>query len=221
MYIGKKARYIYRRIRSNAKELTFPYSWTEKRNKFIFIHVPKVAGTSISWELIGKEGGRKHLPWHVYKTANPVFFDIAFKFAFVRNPWDRALSAYRYLCRGGNGSSDLSLSRKVSQYESFSDFVVEGLGQGVYRNHLLFLPQSEFVVDEEGGVAVDFLGRYENLDSDVRDLFSKLGSKKSGIGKKNHGMMKEDYRAFYEKSEAINIVGELYKQDVNVFGYSF
>ena len=79
----------------------------------IFIHIPKVAGTSILSMLGKKYTGRDHLPWYVYYTANPVYFQNAFKFSFVRNPWDRTFSAYRYLLAGGNQRGDKEVSEDL------------------------------------------------------------------------------------------------------------
>lgn len=211
----------HRKIRSDVKQLSFPYARYEKKNNFIFIHIPKVAGTSILRAIGKQRGGRNHLPWYVYKTANPVFFENAFKFSLVRNPWDRTLSAYRYLCRGGNRSSDISLSQKIRRYKDFSDFVRNGLGAGLYRNHLLFLPQSEFVVTGEGEIAVDFIGRYENLHGDCRFIFEKIGINPDQLEKKNSSGTIENYRRFYKMSDDVEIIDSLYKQDIRVFGYSF
>jgi hypothetical protein len=221
MTISWRSLQAYRKIRYKVKELSFPYARYEKNNKYIFIHVPKVAGTSIVWAISGSRGGRKHLPWYVYKAANPVFYDRAFKFAFVRNPWDRAVSAYVYLCRGGNGNSDSSLSGKISKYENFSDFVRNGLGEGLYRNHLLFLPQSEFIVNGDGELEVDFLGRYENLAQDCRFVFEKLGINVAGLPMKNSSRGSNRYRETYKRNGDVEVIAGLYKQDIRTFGYTF
>ena len=70
------------------------------REKAIFVHIPKAAGTSIALSIFGE------LPYHYKAIDYIVFFgrktfNQYFKFAFVRNPWDRVYSAYTYLRKGG------------------------------------------------------------------------------------------------------------------------
>lgn len=153
----------------------FPFEACQRRRGCLFIHVPKVAGTAVLEALGKRSGGRHHLPWYVYRAADPVFFDRAFKFAFVRNPWDRVHSAWAYLSHGGNRTSDMPLAAVVKSFGTFDRFVTEGLGTGILRNHPLFLPQAEFVLGFDGHPVVDFLGRYENLAADFRTVAERLG----------------------------------------------
>lgn len=59
--------------------------------KFVFIHVPKTAGQSIHAAI----GGRVSLPMCAPRFAVRVGDRVSF--AFVRNPWARMVSLYRYL----------------------------------------------------------------------------------------------------------------------------
>jgi hypothetical protein len=72
----------------------------------LFVHIPKCAGVAVSRALFGGLGGG-HLPVAHYQ----LMFDAAqyarhFKFAVVRNPYDRLLSAYRFLAGGGTNAVD-------------------------------------------------------------------------------------------------------------------
>ena len=80
------------------------------QHRFIFIHIPKTAGTSIekalcdeSCQLLPGEWDRtrvSHTPLnHLtlqelvdYSILTPAQFKTYFKFCFVRNPWDRLIS---------------------------------------------------------------------------------------------------------------------------------
>jgi|CEGF01.1.fsa_nt_gi hypothetical protein len=74
-----------------------------ERYNFIFFHVPKSAGSSIrkallSIDPLATEHTIHHaLPADVLSAIGQSAFDSAFKFSFVRNPWDRAVSLYHYL----------------------------------------------------------------------------------------------------------------------------
>lgn len=202
------------------KARQFPFSKYNKKLRCIFIHIPKVAGTSVVGALGGDRAKRNHLPWFVYYTANPRFYDSAFKFSFVRNPWGRAFSAYRYLSRGGNQSSDLEVAKMIGRYKSFSDFVISGLGEGHFRNHLLFLPQSDFIIGGNQKPAVDFVGRYENLNEDFSTVLKRLGIS-AQLQEKNRSGQGADYRKYYDNDKAAQVINEVYKQDILNFGYEF
>jgi hypothetical protein len=70
--------------------------------KFIFIHIPKCAGSSIIktvtsgpnplWKLFQRRV--HHEPLDSYRRAFPKEFDEYFKFSIVRNPWARVVSLY-------------------------------------------------------------------------------------------------------------------------------
>ena len=196
----------------------FPYRKHFTRNKCIFIHIPKAAGTSVLAALgKTKEKGRDHISWQVYKKASSRKFARYYKFTFVRNPYDRALSAYRYILSGGNqGKQDLAIAKEVAEYSDFDDFVARGLWQGAFRSHLLFLPQSSFVMDGNETLMVDFLGHFETLDKDFQQVANKLGI--SGeIAHRNKGSVEAGAGMTAATREKLAI---LYAQDFVNFGYT-
>ena len=199
----------------------FPFEAYQKRLKCIFIHIPKTAGTSILKALGKNNGGRNHLSWYVYYTARQNYFERFFKFAFVRNPWDRAYSSYKYLRNGGNKQGDIELSNLLSQFDSFDDFVIRGLEKGHFRSHLLFLPQSNFIAGPNGKLMIDFVGRFENIEADFNIIAKKLGLKPI-LPKENVTISKTKcYKHAYNNSKSINIINEIYKEDIINFDYIF
>lgn len=211
---------IFRNAAQKKSSFGFPFSSYNRKYNCTFIHVPKVAGTSIV-EVLGQgKAKRHHLPWYVYYTANRSFFEQSFKFSFVRNPWDRTLSAYKYLASGGNQASDLEVAKRISKFDDFDDFVINGLGQGWYRNHLLFIPQSEFIVNGEQNIVVDFLGRYEDLDSDFEKISKRLNISKE-LANSNASKRSKDYKEYYKNERSIELISEIYSQDVRLFSYEY
>ncbi len=84
-----------------------PYSLQPfDRLRCIFVHIPKAASVSVCRGLFGElAGGHAHIG--VYQLAfSHLEFSSYFKFAFVRNPWDRLFSAYAFLRDGGMDESD-------------------------------------------------------------------------------------------------------------------
>lgn len=83
------------------------YSYKPLDNlKCIFVHIPKTAGISISRSIFGNLGGghTKIRDYELIFSAKD--FNNYFKFTFVRNPWDRIFSAYRFLKNGGINEED-------------------------------------------------------------------------------------------------------------------
>lgn len=218
-----RADVIWSKTSNIANRALFPYRWYMLRNGCIFIHIPKTAGTSLLHALNGRGGPRDHLPWTAYYIRSPKRFNTYFKFSFVRNPLDRALSAYNYLMAGGNGISDIEVSKQVANYESFNDFVIFGLGSGRFRNHLQFQPQSNFIVGPTGRIVVDYLGYYESLDVDFENIKTSL-KRVQHLSWESRSQSARGTGAKDIKDElsvrAFAVLEELYRQDLEVFGYS-
>src|SRR5690606_41965660 len=53
-------------------------------------------------------------------------------------------------------------------------FVINGLSDGYFRNHPMFLPQSDFIVRFDQELAVDFLGKFEEIDESFGEIARKL-----------------------------------------------
>lgn len=100
--------------------------------------------------------------WYA-RYLGPARFRRFFKFGFVRNPWDRFYSAYRFLVKGGFTSGDPRFRDTVlRRYTSFADFAEQ------------WLPQAYWVLFQ-GRVALDFVGRFENLARDYSRAARRLG----------------------------------------------
>lgn len=184
----------------------------------IFVHVPKSAGTSVALSMFGE------LPYHYTASQYRVIFgrrtfNSYFKFAFVRNPWDRLYSAYRYLKAGGWNDNDKAWFRdNVSHLPSFDHFVNDWLSQDHLHAHMHFRPQYEFICDRRGRVLVDYLGYFETLSDDFNIVAEKIGSE-ARLAHRN-ASPRDDYRRAYTP-ETRQIVAQLYARDIELFGYGF
>ncbi|WP_158774349.1 sulfotransferase family 2 domain-containing protein [Cobetia sp. L2A1] len=199
----------------------FPYRKHFVKHKCIFVHIPKAAGTSVLAAL-GKtqEKGRDHISWQTYKKCSSRKFNAYFKFSFVRNPYDRALSAYRYILSGGNqGAQDLSVAQEIAQYSSFDDFVERALWKGAFRSHLLFLPQSSFIMDANEVLMVDFLGYFETLEEDFKFIAETLGIE-SQVAHHNKGNTPASAGNVDMATSTREKLAIMYAQDFVNFGYT-
>jgi hypothetical protein len=203
---------------------------------FIFVHIEKAAGTSIQ-QALRPFGGvpsnsrlRRRLAWlgplnrigGVYRavqfqehaTANevkrclpPDVYASLFKFAFVRNPWDRLVSRYAHLLR----STDRRRHSFISGLEKFEDFLKWEIQRGSAN-------QYSYVTDEQGNQIVDFIGHYERLEEDFATICARLKIK----AELPHANVSDhrDYRSYYTP-ETREFVADKFRRDIEMFHYNF
>ena len=188
-------------------------------NGTIFIHIPKTAGVSIIHALYGKVSMESHRSIFFYKQVFKNSYKDFFKFSFVRNPYDRLFSAYKFLCSGGMNIHDKQAYEiHLSQYKDFEDFVLNGLTHDIVYKIIHFIPQSDFICSDKDEIMVDFLGRFETLELDLQNL-EQLMSKKIKLPHFNKSK-NIDYVNIYNDS-MIRKVRDIYKRDIDIFGYNF
>ncbi|MEO1081860.1 MAG: sulfotransferase family 2 domain-containing protein [Pseudomonadota bacterium] len=185
----------------------------------VFVHVPKAAGISVSQSLYGCLGGG-HITVDKYlEVLGPVRFLTFFKFAFVRNPWERLYSAFRFLSKGGINEKDREFQADVlSNYSEFSDFVLRWLDADTAQSKVHFRPQYGFLFDASRRLSVDFVGFYETLEDDFNFVAQQIGVDTS-LPHLNSSGITEDLNEVYSP-EMIDKVGALYAADIDTFGYS-
>jgi len=191
------------------------------KGEFIFVHVPKAAGTSVS-RAIGDDLILHYTALEYRRIFGKKDFDDYYKFAIVRNPWDRLYSAYSFLKSGGWNAKDKRwFDDNISKYENFESFVSEWVTAENVRSYIHFLPQCDFLCDRRGVLLVDFIGRFESIDRDFSLVAEKIGIADNGLKKENQTKKRiGDYREVYTDKTA-SIVGEVYARDCNLLNYSF
>jgi len=183
----------------------------------IFIHIPKTGGSSVAQILFGKES--RHISWDEYYIANPVKFRRLYKFAFVRNPWDRLVSTYFFLKNGGLNYLDRDWAdRNLSGYPDFASFVRGWVSDVNINSWVHFRPQWQFVARETGELMVDYVGRFEKIDESFQDVARALNIK-AELPMTNKG----SHRHFtdYYDDETKEIVRKVYIRDIELFDYRF
>jgi hypothetical protein len=205
-------------------------SWiVSRKHRFIFIHIPKTGGTSIAEPGDGSRGSGALLkclgehdyvqPGHIravgLKSRLQDDWDSYFKFAFVRNPWDRLVSLYHYFLQDQD-KTGTALGRRIAECRDFPDFCSK-MDELELDPH--FDQQVSYLVDYEGSLLVDCIGRFETLESDFSSICRRLGL--PGIRLPHHRRSRHDeYRAYYDKSSR-ELVGFRYANDVEALKYIF
>jgi chondroitin 4-sulfotransferase 11 len=195
-----------------------------RRAGIVFVHVPKAAGTSMNVALYGRFMGHVHAN-DVHRWASPQVRALP-SFAVVRNPWDRVLSAYRFAKAGiGSGPGVKAGMANPQQYDTpefrtFEAFVNEWLvARDLKRLDGVFQPQWQFVCGADKRIIVDHLGRFENLDETVSFIHDRTGVRPV-LTRMNVSGFRLDYRWLFTPSVR-NLVGDLYREDIDLFGYEF
>lgn len=185
------------------------------------MHVPKVAGTSINKALYGRPLG--HYSAQKIRAKFPRLYERCFVFSFVRNPWDRVLSAYRFAAKG---RTEIMGVRNPSQYQipefgSFERFVIEWLSRReIAQLDYIFQPQHQFVTDDHGVSIVDFVGSFENINSDIAVIERRLG-RAIALPRANVTSKSPEYISAYKSQEMIDLVAQIYQEDIRMFKYEF
>ena len=199
-------------------------------NKFVFIHIPKCAGTSIDsclfkfcdlydetysyrdiWERYDKLEQQKHESIRYYfKKQN---LNDYFKFTFVRNPWDKILSMYLFRQKEYNVypmSFERFVKIRVNRWNTLSK-------KHWKSNHNSI--QYNWLCNRNGEMSMDFIGRFENLQEDFSIVCDKIGIPKQQLPHKNTTNHKH-YTEYYD-DETRQIVAKKYAKDIEYFGYKF
>jgi hypothetical protein len=187
----------------------------------IFIHVPKCAGQSIRASLFENlQPG--HINVYTYQLIYPKrIFDSYFKFTFVRNPWDRLVSAYLFMRAGGAHKKDQEWAQAhLADYPDFASFVQEGLQRKEILSWPHFRPQVQFLKGQQGRIEMDFIGRFENIQEDFRYIADHLGIPGELLFINKTKTKRNPYQAYYS-DDLREIAARVYREDIKAFHYQF
>ncbi|KAI3432407.1 hypothetical protein D9Q98_003962 [Chlorella vulgaris] len=101
--------------------------------------------------------------------------------SFVRNPYQRAVSSYRMMARqlapGGAAAASYGWNDFCADPTGFADECMKDeqckkKGRNFVYIHIQ--PQHECIITESGSWAVDFVGRVEEIDRDLRQVLQEL-----------------------------------------------
>ena len=180
-----------------------------RKHRFLFVHIPRSGGTSISSQLPeAVRESEKHDSLFTMENK----FDVSgfFKFTFIRNPWDIVISKY------------------LSPYYSRSPKRPK-IGKLANKSLLYFLKNYYPAPSESGDLLhdyfnpskMDFIGRFETRERDLDYVSSKIGIKLDPSVCLRRIKPKHKHYTEYYDDETREIVGEKYAKDIEYFGYKF
>lgn len=198
----------------------------------IFVHIPKTGGTSIEDVIWPGERAEADLwmgfvrpMWNKYQTGGlqhllasqireevgAETFDSYFRFAVVRNPWDKAVSQFLFMRK----REDLRAFAGMRKRDNLAKY----LSLIRKKEHVQWAPQMRFLLDGNGEQIVDHVARFERLEAECRAIFRRLD-----IGPAELPHRKKTERAPYQdyyNAETREMVADMYKDDIALLGYAF
>ncbi|MDO6562455.1 sulfotransferase family 2 domain-containing protein [Amphritea sp. 1_MG-2023] len=196
------------------------------QKKFLFIHVPKTGGNSIQnilkvyseddivvlakhqdgierFEVRNKIYDiKKHSILSHYKSVlEPDTYESLFKFATIRNPWEKMISFYFSPHRGVKKWDRNNFIALLNNVAPLRHYVCEGA--------------QSIKVDSE----LDYLIKFENLDEDFGIVCKNLGIPEITLPRRNQSNRRH-YSKYYD-SELIQLVEDRFKEEIEFGNYSF
>ncbi len=201
-------------------------------HRFIFVPIPKTGTHSVRQALREHLGPddieqvglfvNKRFPFADLAAIRHGHFSVAqvrpylgddavnayFKFGFVRNPFDRFVSYCAFMTR---------------QYGAFEQDPQTTMRKILFElrpmDHVHFQSQASLLVDENGALDVDYVGRVEQMQQSYDAVCERIGIPSRALETVNRSQ-RGDYRQYYDQP-LIDGVADLYRRDLELFDYSF
>ena len=136
----------------------------------------------------------------------PDLWQSYFKFAIVRNPFDRFVSVCAMLNKRNPGYRGQETA-----------FMKTALNVPRFRQRVLVRPQAEMLTGEDGQLGLDYVGRYESLTESFTTICSRIGLGDQALAVAN-ATEHEPFGTYYD-SQLQRLVGDFYRQDFALFNY--
>jgi hypothetical protein len=191
-------------------------SFTESLRMYIrghdcyFIHINKTGGMSVVRALDTKSD--HPYPGRALEHSQQPRWRTAFKFSFVRNPWDKECSDYHY---------HSSLAHKETQQKalSFEEYLQIPEMHPHHVDHYWHSNQVDWLRSVNGEIEMDFIGRFENLAQYFGEVLKRLGIEGVELPHLNPSRHPPYSEIYTDETRAI--VRDLYWKDIEYFGYRF
>jgi len=208
--------------------------------KAVHIHIPKTAGVAlehaIMTQILGYDtsgeighlsnelkyqfelrGAQKHKQarFYVPTDISKQLWSSYYKFAIVRNPWDRVVSEFHW-------RHTLPTRRPSTEFKEFIKYCEKRIQDGRNLNRDIYWPhaqtQKSYVVDANGNEILDEIFKFENLSEAVSIISNKLNIP---LTMKRHNTSKHNHYQEYYDDETKEMVNNLYREDIEMFDYEF
>ena len=179
--------------------------YIDETKKIIFIHIPRTGGTRIKscLNLHDKivNSPPSPLDYHRHIRKLDTIYKEYFKFTFVRNPWDRFVSLYFY-------------NKSKTYQEMFPDRLTTLVAKKYeFKSWLDNFPYRTLQQVDFGTSELDFVGKYETIQSDFNSIFNGNLNVENSIDRKHY--------SYYYDDVSIDKVYALANNDIKEFKYKY
>ena len=211
-------------------------------SKFIFIHVPKAAGTSITKHLsklttykdleiggthfgesiqsayLKRFGFSKHIPAFKLKSIiGELEWQRMFTFSIVRNPYERVISTYKFLLEWSG--TDSVLKKNIESFQNINEYILSDLWEKTDGPDNIFKPQVFWLTGnfDRNKILVNFIGKVESIESDIEHVFERIGERSP----KNETIpiLNKTSGSFKLTKKAIENINKVYERDFLLLNY--
>ena len=145
---------------------------------------------------------------YINKKMNmtPLKWDTYFKFCFVRNPYDKIISAWNHINRFKIPFRNyLSLDKIVNDVE--------------YMH--MFMPQYRSMINEKAQKYINYVGKFEDLDIEFINILKYIGVKKiiHNSNEKLNVRKHKKFHEYYEDQEILDNVNKILEEDFKYLDY--
>lgn len=192
-------------------------------HKAIFVHIPKTAGTTILRMFGYSEVPNNDMFYHMddffeydhasaqlIKSREPEIYNYCYKFAIVRNPYDRLVSEYCWK------KKDKDVRSVDVENMAFADFIkylyvnFDYIQAKSQKEKSHFIPQSNFVLDD-----VEIF-KFEEIDKLIGYLVKKY---ELPVPVEKYNSTQHEYFLNYYDDSLKSMVYDMYRTDFLLFGY--
>ncbi|MCC9606313.1 sulfotransferase family protein [Blastopirellula sp. JC732] len=220
-----------------------------KSHKFIFIHVPKNAGSTLimnyrtkvspdillGFEELNAELGYErdpalgnHFTYQMIKSlcdrhSLPIDYQNYYKFCVVRNPWERMVSLFQHRLRKidatTNGVPRNSPEDKALLKQGFEAWLLTT--QNVSDRVLTKMSQLEWIRNDAGDIVCDRVIDVRNYDQEIMETLETLQMPRIPMEKFNVSAKdSSQYKSYYTAATRAHIE-KYFAEDIDVLKYSF
>ena len=183
---------------------------------YVYISIPRT-GSSTVIDICGYVPWRGH--WR-HESAQRIIERIGsqswekkFTFTFVRNPYARVVSEYFTFGPGTVCDSKTHFRHWARCFFSAELYPYKNLLRNRWN-------QVQYITNNEGKILVDFVGKLENIEEDMRVVCERLNIPFSYVPHLNKARVSHDYREYYN-DKTREVVGNWFREDLEQFGYDF
>lgn len=163
-------------------------------------------------------------------SLNKEIWDKMFKFTFVRCPYSRFISSWNFIIKGFKSDksiiksifldNNITLQENINKMKEI-EYFIENRHQltDIAYNHV-FITQYQHILNEDNVNNMDFIGKLENLEEDLKTVLNKIGiseichNKGEKVNKSDH----EPYKTYYNQN-IFNFVNSYFDEDFKHFNY--